>query len=516
MANWSSAGMKRVAEVVRSRTGLVFPSSRAADVEATVRRSMARRGIADMEQLLSLLHESADVRDALVAELTVGETYFLRDAAQFGLLRERVIPELLAARPSDRPVRVWSAGCASGEEPYTVAMLFDELNLTRRAHIVGTDISRPRLAHAQRGIYSQWSLRSTPPEVRARYFRQRGRYVELTSRIRGRVDFRYLNLAEDTFPSLSIGIWGMDIILCRNVLIYFDAATVAQVARRLIATLGEDGWLILGASDPPLAELVECDVMMTDMGVVYRRPGAAGDADLRRMHGYPRSVDAAAAPSESAADVPVPPRGGREAAPDSPGPAATTEDALPGLAPAEAGRNADAGEGAAGAAVEPEALLLDAFAQRDFERVDALAASLAAEGMSERAWVAWLRALANRGCLEQAAEVVTMALAACGPTAELLYLHAVLLLQEGRARDAVEAARRSLYLDSGMAVAHLTLATARERAGDVGGARRALRNAAQLLERMPATAEVPGSDGESAGRLAELVRVKRRLLHDAA
>lgn len=513
--------MERIVDVVRDRSGLVFPAARSSDVEAAVGRAMARRGIADVRRFVPLLEDDAGARDALVAELTVGETYFQREPAQFQLLRDRVIPELLAARPSDRPIRVWSAGCASGEEPYTVAMLFDELGVARRAQIVGTDISRPRLAHAQRGLYSQWSLRSTAPRERERYFRQRGRYYELTPRIRGRVDFRYLNLAEDTFPSLSVGIWGMDIILCRNVLIYFDPVTVTQVARRLVASLGEDGWLILGSSDPSISALVECDAVMTDMGVVYRRPGAAGDADLRQRRQPAATPDVPSVPSSWPSPVDAPDVGAGGVAPATPpdqhDPTETRETA--GAEPL-----ADSPvEGARSPAVMPdgdaregEARLLAAFARRDFERVGVLAASLVADGLSERGWVAWLRSLANRGCMEQADEVVAMALAACGPTAELLYLQAVLLLQAGRAADAVVAARRSLYMDPGLAVAHLTLATARERAGDAGGARRALRNAAQLLATMPEGAEVPGADGESAGRLAELVKVKRRLLHDAA
>src|SRR5690606_655500 len=100
-------------------------------------------------------------------------------------------------------------------------------------------------------------------------------------RIRQHVDFRYLNLAEDSFPSLATGIWGMDVILCRNVLIYFDADTVERVARRLLASLSEDGWLLLGGSDPPISEIMECDVVVTDAGLVYRRKHAAGGHDMR-------------------------------------------------------------------------------------------------------------------------------------------------------------------------------------------------------------------------------------------
>ncbi|HSJ07203.1 MAG TPA: CheR family methyltransferase [Longimicrobiales bacterium] len=431
-------------------------------------------------------------------------------------------------------MRVWSAGCAAGEEPYTVAMLFDELGAAGRAQIVGTDISRPRLADAQRAVYSEWALRSTPADVRERYFRQRGRFFELSPRIRSRVDFRYLNLAEDRFPSLSAGIWGMDVILCRNVLIYFDAETVLDVARRLIASLSTDGWLILGASDPAIGEMVECDVVLTDAGLVYRRPGAARRTDLRSERGaagvpgtYAPGVDEAGASGERAAGAAIEPApSGR---PDGDHAMAAGADGDLDDDDAADGNQADPPSGGTAAADHDSSIavaatagdpddgpVLEAFARRDFHAVCTLAEARSDGGMGAAAWIAWLRALANRGQLEEARRVAERAVAGHGATAELLYLEAVLLLQSGRPAEATAAARRALYLDRGLVVAHMTLAAARQRAGDREGARRALRNAAALLQSEPPQALVPASDGESAGRLAELVKVKLRLINDAA
>jgi chemotaxis protein methyltransferase CheR len=523
---WSSPDIARIADAIREWTGLTFPAARAQDVESTIQREMQRRGMARVPEFLRLLHDEPPVRDALVADLTIGETYFHRDPAQFALLREQVLPELLA-RPGDRSVRAWSAGCASGEEPYTVAMLFDELDALDRAQIVGTDISRPRLLDAQRGIYGRWSLRGTGVDARRRYFRERGRFYELTPRIRRRVDYRYLNLAEDRFPSLSVGVWGMDVILCRNVLIYFDRATVARVARRLIASLSEDGWLILGASDPAIAELVECDVVLTDSGLVYRRPGAAGATDVRR----------AAAGDDTATLLPWgEPK--REAMVDPPAEPHEPPQALDGAATADAldAMLADAtpldapgaanGNGASAAVSgvereasavpddDAEAELLEAYAARDFDRVATLAEAGDPDELGPSAWVAWVRALANQGCLREAAATAQRAVERHGPSAELLYLNAVLLLEAGNDAEAGALARRALYLDRSMVVAHMTLADAQRRAGDADGARRALRNAATLLDALPDDTEVAASDGERAGRLRELVSVKLRLLSD--
>jgi chemotaxis protein methyltransferase CheR len=494
---WSDAGYARVAELVRERSGLVFPEVRVADVEAAVRRAMASRGLRAAGELADVMTRDGDARESLVAELTIGETYFNRDAGQFELLRTRILPELLAdPHTAGRPLRVWSAGCASGEEPYSVAMLFDELGAEGRAAIVGTDIARGRLRDAQRAIYSRWSLRGMPDPVRQRYFTSRGAYFELSPRIRQRVDFRYLNLAEDVFPSLSTGIWGMDVILCRNVLIYFDAPTVERVARRLIASLSENGWLVLGASDPPLAELVECDVVLTDSGLVYRRPGAAADSVPRELVRAEQQLPPAVEPppADPVHDADTFDRMMAAAQPPAPAPAAA--EATPG---------------------DPRAGIADAYAVRDYDRVRVLAAAaLAKAQLDERSAVLWLRALANEGCLDDALRVATSVTQAVGASAELYYLHAVLQLQRGQADQAAELARRALYLDRELVVAHLTLAETLHRLGADDDARRALRNAAALLDRMPPADAVPASDGETAGRLAEMTRARLRLLGESA
>jgi chemotaxis protein methyltransferase CheR len=507
---WSTAGFAEVAALVRERTGLVFPEARMRDVEAAIRRTMARRGIGDVDRLLARLRDDDREREAFVAELTIGESYFQRDPAQFALLRERILPALLDARPVDRPIRVWSAGCAAGEEPYTMAMLFEELGAADRSDIVGTDIARARLEDAQRGLYSKWQLRATPEPVRRTYFAEHGKYFELSPRIRRRVDFRYLNLAEDSFPSLSTGIWGMDLILCRNVLIYFDAPTIARVAGRLIASLSEDGWLMLGASDPSISELVDCDAVLTDAGLVYRRKGTAGPSDLRapQLRTFERAApdDAPAAPTRDAAASGPPAHDTLQQGPPpqdeplqhEPAVAATSHD--PARAPAP----------------DHDHAILAAYERRDFAGVQHHAEAAARAGsLSLAAWTAWVRALANEGRLEEAAAVLDRAMQQ-GPTAELLYLQAVLLLQSGRSSDAAATARRALYLDRSLVVAHLTLGEALRRTGSEEGARRALRNAESLLRSLDAERVVPAADGEAAGRLAELVRVKLRLLGESA
>lgn len=507
---WSSPGAARVADVVRRRAGLTFTDARRSEVEHTIHRTMRSRGIESEQRFIELLDEDAAMREALVAELTVGETYFMRVQEHFELLRWELLPALLSR--GDDPVRVWSAGCASGEEPYSVAMVFDELGALHRADITGTDIARPRLEQARAGVYSRWSLRGVSDAMIRRYFRARdARHVELSPRIRRRVTFRYLNLAEDPFPSLSTGIWGMDVILCRNVLIYFDEPAVERVARRLIASLSDDGWLLPGPSDPAIAPFVDCDVVMTDAGLAYRRPGRAESPDARGRvtrpevpPGPPRIEPVHIAEERVAPAVPD----GVETA-GAERDRAEADRVEPQRAEAESAAEATEREGLS--------QLERAWRERDFDSVAAVAREMAgSDAADERLYVRWLRALANRGRLEEAAEVAVRALDGCGPTAELLYLNAVILLHGGHASAAAVSARQALYVDRSLTVAHITLADAQQRLGDTRAARRSLETAADQLARRPAHEPVRAADGELAGRLAEMIRVRLRLLGEAA
>jgi chemotaxis protein methyltransferase CheR len=305
----------------------------------------------------------------------------------------------------------------------------------------------------------------------------------------------------------------------------------------LLASLSVDGWLILGASDPTIAEHVPCDVVLTDAGLVYRRSGAMGAGndpiDLRTERSMSPPADTgsprppATLPAQKTSptpDVGAPAEPDREWTPDRERTDEPAADASAGaVAASEAPALDEHAHGRSGSAARAgdrddnlEARLVAAYERRAFRAVTELAESAPTESLTQRGWVTWLRALANQGRLDEAGVVADRALAVQGPTAELLYLHAVLQLQAGRAAEAAALARRALYLDRTLVVAHLTLADALRRTGKLGAARRSLRNAAALLETLDREQQLPASDGDSAGRLAELVRVKLRLLEEAA
>lgn len=499
-ATLSPENLAAAQEFVRAHAGLVFAESRRSTFADAVVHAMRNSRVRDPESYLARLRSEPALLDELVAAITVGETYFFRDPQQFAVLKEEVVPALLEARRSRAGLRVWSAGCSTGEEAYSLAIVLYELGLLDGAHVVGTDLCRSALTRARRARYGRWSFRGNPESVIAGYFSRQKNEFQLSARIRDRVEFRYLNLAEDASPSLLGGVVGMDLILCRNVLIYFDDETIARVARRLVDSLSDDGWLLLGASDPPLGGLAPCEAVITRAGLAYRKPAARRSATARTQ-GLDDQVAWRAverAMSEESFARPA------EAPAFAESPAAT----LAAVEPAPAETTTDSGQ-----ADEAAAEVARCYSRRDYARAATLAGRLVlTDGNDAALWVVLVRALANRGDLDAAGRACAAALDRHRTSAELTYLHALLLGEAGRHAEAAAAARRAIYLEGGLAVAHLALGGALTRLRDATAARRAFRNAHRLLSAMEPDAAPPASDGEPAWRLRERAEAQLRLV----
>ena len=205
----------------------------------------------DPESLGNLLEKdflSEAEFDVLSKHLTVGETYFFREKSALRLFREKIIPQLIRERAGKHQhIRIWSAGCSSGEEPYTLAMILKEEmpDLNRwKIDILATDVNADALRRAKAGVYSSWSFRETSDEMKKKYFSPTGKNFEINSQIKNMVSFEKLNLAKDEFPSANNNTQCFDIVFCRNVLMYFLPETAKEIARRFYLALNENGWLI--------------------------------------------------------------------------------------------------------------------------------------------------------------------------------------------------------------------------------------------------------------------------------
>lgn len=446
------AQLDGIAEFLRKCAGLTFSPSRRADLDAAVQKVMTVAGIADADVFLHHLAINQRLFDTLIAQVTVDETYLFREPEQFEWLRRQILPKLRERQ--DTKLHFWSAGCASGEEAYSLAILADQEGLAERTSILGTDLSRAALARARQASFRAWSMRAAPADVVAHYFQNRGGRHELVERLRRTVTFAYLNLADDCYPSFATDTANLDVIFCRNVLIYLDREAVEKVAQRLFQALRVGGWLLTGPSDPPLWQLAPFETVVTPAGVLYRRGESA--AIVTYAPWRPAENERAAEPV-------------RDERPKAPSTAGTI---------VEAPRTATGVPEPAG---------------------------------SDR-WIARIRALADRGDLYSAERAVIEAMRLHPLSAELHYLRAIILVGLGRYEEAATALRRVLYLDRSLAMAHFTLATILRRQGALAEARRCYRSAVALCAHRPGDEIVPLSDGECCDRLAAAAQAHLALL----
>ncbi len=476
---WSDPDFALVVRVVGSQAGLDFMPERQSGVENGIRRAMLRANIDSLADYSRVVATDEQRLKDLIGELTVGETYFFREPAHFQFIREVLVPEYNLPINADRTIRVWSAGCSSGEEPYSLAMLFDEMGMRNRLFLLGTDLSPIALEKARRATYSEWSFRGESGRLAHRYVTRLSKDYQVVEAIRNRVNFSSLNLASDSYPVLGSGPSTMDLIFCRNVLIYFDRETVRGVARRLYESLKVGGWLITASCDPTLSEYAPLEAVVTAYGVFYRRAEtSAFVSPPRHVSPSPRRQLQSTVTKRVAITSP-PPRKALAPSPSSPSPAAKQRQEM--LESAK-----------------------EALTRGEYQRVVDLTGP-AQE--SAEACVLNVKALANLNA-DRAEKACAEFLIRFPLSAELGYLHSVLLADLGRIEEACVSVRRVICLDRTLAIPHFFLGGLLGRRGDRDGARRCYRNAQELCMARPPGEELPLSDGEHAGALGEAARLQ--------
>jgi chemotaxis protein methyltransferase CheR len=248
--------LPRFLALISARTGLQIRDKDRRDLQRTLTDRMHALKIASSEAYLKLLEAQTALNQGewarLLPRLTNGESYFWRDKGQFSLLRTRLLPELIEARASSRSLRIWSAGCSTGEEPYSLAMLVDELLPNRQGwdiSIFGTDINPVALDRARAGLYGAWAFRGLDIAVQEKYFKRVKDEFQISPRLQSMVTFGLCNLRGDQFPSRVSGIYDIDLILCRNVLIYFSGEAISHALTGFARTLREGGYLLTGHAE---------------------------------------------------------------------------------------------------------------------------------------------------------------------------------------------------------------------------------------------------------------------------
>lgn len=447
--------LSQLSELLATQTGLHFPRERWDDLERGMEAAAYEAGNASVQEyvrhILSapLTHQQTEI---LASHLTVGETYFFRDSKSFAALEQYVLPGLIdSRRNAGRRLRIWSAGCCTGEEAYSIAILLDRLlpdlaqwNIT----LLATDINPHFLRKGMEGVYGEWSFRDTPPWVKEQYFKpgRQGRF-EIHPRIRKRVTFSCLNLADDVYPSLSNNTNVMDLIFCRNVLMYFTEAWAQKVVGNLHRALMDGGWLIVSPTEASNTLLPQFAPVNFPDAVLYRKAAMDG-----RQFAQAEYREILAEPQEIPIFFPLP------------------ETPQPDAAPA-----ADEKIMASPKQEDPDALRATA------------------------------RLCANQGKLAEAAEWCGQAIAADKLNPQSHYLLATIRQELGQADAAEQALKRALYLAPDFVLAYFSLGNLRLSQGRYAEAERYFGNALALLQEYPFHEIIPESDGLAAGRLTEII-----------
>jgi chemotaxis protein methyltransferase CheR len=259
--------------LIKARTGLMLEDANSLEKlkTALIKRIAAQKNIQPEAYLAQLNHDNEEFQ-ALINHLTINETYFFRESEQIDLLVNQLIPRLLVNRSTQSPIRILSAGCSSGEEPYSLVMALTEKYGEQTTHlfqVIGGDIDSQVLAKARAGIYSDFSFRGVKPDMRLRYFTREGYHNKINDTIREQVSFYELNLLESKQAAL---LSQFDVIFFRNVSIYFDTPTRKIIQQNLSAMLAKQGILIIGTAET-LANDLGVLPLVEEQGLFYFTKG---------------------------------------------------------------------------------------------------------------------------------------------------------------------------------------------------------------------------------------------------
>lgn len=459
-------------DFIRNRLGITLREFQKDSLRSAVAQACEHFAHATPADLLNALRSGArNELEYLTLQITVGESYFFRDSRQIAYLRDHWLPALIARKrqAGSRSIRILSAGCAGGQEIYTLAILLnqalpdiDAWNL----HLLGSDINTASLAQALQGSYNPWSLRATPPALRQQFFTEENGEYLIHKHLRNQARFFYLNLVADHYPTVATGTNALDLILCRNVFIYFDPPSITTVLRKFSACLESQGVLMLGASD-----IVDC--RDTGLRLVQQE-------DLfwyERDHEW--ALTSAGCPATAVGK-----------------PALATVSvatAPPAVVQAEV----------------DEVLQYVQTALREGRGQDAMAwleRHMPQFGDHARMWYFKARLLADQGDLTLAEEACLRSLALDSTDKHSHLLHAIILSEQNRPAEAEKAFRKSIFIDNNFIEAHFQLGMLLLRGDKRKQGLKSLHNALRICEQSPAGQVLTDDPELTLGRLAEILR----------
>jgi len=521
----------RFRDLVLERSGLYFPEKKKTSLEAGLLKALTASPLGftkqstNLDAYYNLLRDKNDPAgkaemERLIHTLTIGETHFFRDEAQFDALATRVLPAIIdrkrataaAVDPKIQPqLRIWSAGCATGEEPYSLAILLKELlpDIDRwHILILATDINQDSLTSAREGLYSEWSFRETQAKaLRPRFFTYvpatksqsgAGRY-RLRDDIRPMVTFASLNLIEDDYPAIHNNTVSMDLILCRNVTIYFTEEATRQIVQRFYEVLVEGGWLVVGHSEPSPVIYRTFQTRAFSNTLLYQKTNKAQqwstdkESNPVEWEWLDRTDDLEAQPTLTKQTEDPPSLTFNHEHLD-PHPNGTSPSAVSATFSPQS-------------SIDPYelagVLLSKGYVK---EAIDKLHHKLIEDPNFAPAHSLLGRAYANMGRWAEAEHWCQRALEIDRLLAEPYYILGLVYQHEDQIEPAIHMLKKAVYLDRQAPLPHFNLAMLHKKLGQTKKAERAFHNALSTLEKCPPDTIISDSGGATVKHLTEIVR----------
>ncbi len=462
--NLTDIELSMVSEVIAARMGLHFPRKRWAMLSRNLVSAAREFGFQDMNGFIQWLLSSELSKDQimiLASHITISETYFWREPKVFSALTDHILPELIESKKkSEKSIRIWSAGCSTGEEAYSIAIALhktiqkiEDWNI----NILATDINPRALSKAEHGIYGTWSFRNSPAWLKSTWFHHKeDRQYEIIPEIKKMVTFTCLSLVEMAAISNTNT---MDIIFCRNVLMYFTSDWVNKISQNLFHSLSEDGWFVVSSS--------ELSSHVFPMYTPVNFPGAV--LYRKTKNGSAHSLYSASVSNE-------------EIQPFNP---STLQPIQPTMFDVEKFKSLK---------VE-----IDEFNPSTLQQPQAIPEETSADRIFA------IRLLADHGHLEEALSICNEAIASYKLAPGLYFLRASILQELNKSSEAIVSLKQAIYIDPEYIMGHFTLGNLFIRQGNIRNAKRYFKNVLDLLSIYANDDILPESEGLSVKYIREII-----------
>lgn len=509
--------LAELSDFIHKHMGLYYPKEKWLDLLKSIREASSDFGFDDVEACINWLISSTLKRnqiEILAKKLTIGETYFLREQKTINALEKKVLPDLIEKQSKkDKSLRIWSAGCCTGEEPYTIAILLTRLIPDYEdwsIRIYGTDINPDFLQKASVGIYRSWSFRGTPYWFKNKYFNKVGdNLYEIIPSIKKMVQFSYKNLVNDGYSVPNSRYFNLDIIFCRNVLMYFNSRTAKDIGEMFYKSLHDDGWLVVGASETSHILFPDYISVTFPGAILYRKDSNLGfdDSDITTFIPHKFKKDT----FKKHIDYDTENIGNDDTLSSN-----DKEKMLKSLIkenPLEKILSRQPQHIQEGDYDEEEKTLyeeaIELYDQGEYNLSIELLEKVPEEKRSAKELMLISKSFANLGDIEKALHWCKFSLQKEQLNPIYHYFHGIILQEKGKFAKAKESLKRAIYLDPDFVIPHYMLGNINRHEGKIKESNKYYENVLSLLNLYKNEDILPETEGITAGRLKELVNFVR-------